>query len=70
VHQRGDESQVPRDRGLKGEQREQALVDLDVASVDPVVVGDDDRGVVDVLVAERRKRSVELSGDQIEPSSV
>ena len=60
----------PRDRRLKGEQREQALVDLDVATVDPGVFGDDDRGVVDVLVAERRKRSVELSGDQIEPSSV
>jgi hypothetical protein len=42
VQHRGDDPQVAGDRRLTGEQREDSLMDLQVAPVDPVVVGDDD----------------------------
>ena len=51
VQQRGDESQVARDRGLERQQRQDALVDFEVATVDAVVVVDDDPRQFDVLVA-------------------
>ena len=60
VQQRGDEPQVAGHRSLAGEQRQQALVDLEVAPVDAVVVGDHDRGQLDVLMGERLERAVEL----------
>ena len=50
------------------EQREDALVDLEVAAVDAVVVGDDHRGELDVLVLERLERAVELLDDEVEPA--
>ena len=68
VQQRGDEPQVAGHRRLAGEQRQDALVDLEVAAVDAVVVGDDDRGELDVLVLERLERAVELLDDQVEPA--
>ena len=49
VQQRRDDPQVTRDRRLAREQRQRALVYLQVAPVDPVVVGDDHRGQLDVL---------------------
>jgi len=50
LEQGGHEAQVGGDRGLAGEQREDALVNLEVAAVHPVVVGDHERGQLDVLV--------------------
>ncbi len=66
VQQRGDDAQIAGDRSLAGEQRENALVDLEVAAVDPVVVGDDHPGELDVLVADRLQRAVKLADDQVE----
>ena len=48
------------------EQREDALVDLEVAAVDAVVVGDHHLGELDVLVLERLEHAVELLDDQVE----
>ena len=50
------------------EQREDALVDLEVAAVDAVVVGDHHRGELDVLVLERLEHAVELLDDHVEPA--
>ena len=41
-------------------------MDLQVAAVDAVVVGDDHPGELDVLVADRLERAVELRDDQVE----
>ena len=60
VQQRGDEPQVAGDRRLAREHRQDPLVDLEVAAVDAVVVGDDDLGQLDVLVLERLGDAVEL----------
>ena len=61
VQQRGDEPQVAGHRRLQRQQRQDPLVDLQVAAVDAVVVGDDDRRELDVLVLERLERAVELA---------
>ena len=66
MQQRGDEPQIARDGRLQGEQREDALVDLQVAPVDAVVVGDHHLGELDVLVAERLEHAVELLDDQVQ----
>ena len=66
MQQRGDDPQVAGHRRLEREQREDPLVDLQVAAVDPVVVGDDDRRELDVLVLERLERPVERDHDQVE----
>ena len=68
VQQRRDEPQVTRDRRLEREQRQDPLVDLEVAAVDAVVVGDHERRELDVLVLERLERAVELLDDQVEPA--
>ena len=65
VQQGGDQPQVARDRRLQRQQREDALVDLQVAPVDAVVVGDDHLGELDVLVLERLEHAVELLDDQV-----
>ena len=52
--------QVAGDRRLAGEQRQHALVYLQIAPVDPVVVGDDPPGQLDVLMADRLERPIEL----------
>ena len=66
VQQRRDEPQVAGDRRLQREQRQDALVDLEVAAVEAVVVGDDHRRQLDVLVLERLEHAVELVDDQVE----
>ena len=66
VQQRRDEPQVAGDRRLQGEQREDPLVDLQVAPVDAVVVGDHHLRELDVLVLERLEHAVELLDDQVE----
>ncbi len=66
MQERGDDPQVARHRRLEREQREDALVDLQVAAVDPVVVLDDDRRELDVAVLERLERAVQRRHDQVE----
>ncbi len=66
VQQRRDEAQVARDRRLQREQREDALVHLQVASVDAVVVGDHHLRELHVLVVQRLEHAVELLDDQVE----
>jgi hypothetical protein len=66
VQQRGDDAQVGRYRRLTREQRKDPLVDLEVAAVDAVVVGRDHAGELDVLVADRLERPIELRDDQVE----
>ena len=41
---------------------------LQVAAVDPVIVGDDHPGELDVLVGDRLERTVELLDDEVEPA--
>ena len=41
-------------------------MDLQVAAVDAVVVGDDDLGQLDVLVLDRLQRPLERGADQVE----
>ncbi len=66
MQQRRHEPQVARHGRLEGEEREDALVHLEVPPVDAVVVGDDHLGELDVLVAERLEDAVELLDDQIQ----
>ena len=66
VQQRGDRPQVRRHRRLQREQRQDPLVHLEIAPVDPVVVVDDDRGQLDVLVLERLQRAVQGRDDEVE----
>ena len=66
VQQRGDDAQVARDRRLPCEQRQHALVYLQIAPVDPLVVGDDHPGQLDVVVADRLERPVELLDHHLE----
>ena len=50
------------------QQGQDALVHLEVAAVDAVVVGDDQAGQLDVLVLERLDRAVERRDDHVEPA--
>ena len=68
MQERRDEPQVAGDGRLQGEQREDRLVDLHVAAVDAVVVGDHHLGELDVLVRERLERAVELLDDEVQPA--
>ncbi len=68
VQQRRHQPQVAGDRRLQRQQREDALVDLQVAAVDAVVVGDHHLRELDVLVLQRLEHAVELLDDQIEPA--
>ena len=63
MEQRGDQAEIRRDGRLHGEHREQALVHLEVAPVQDVVVGDDDAGQLHVLVLDRLDRAVECLDD-------
>ena len=67
VQQRRDDPQVASDRRLPGEQRQHALVYLQVARIDPIIVGDDHPGQLDVLVADRLERPVELLNHHLKP---
>ena len=60
VQQRRDDPQISRDRRLAREQPHRTLVYLKVAPVDPVVVGDDRCGQLDILEADRLERAVQL----------
>ncbi len=60
MQQGGHEAQVSRHRRLQREQREDALVYLQVAPVDAIVIGDHHLGQLDVLVVERLEHAVEL----------
>ena len=66
VQQRGQDPQVAGHRRLACEQRQHALVHLEVASVDPVVVGHDHPGQLHVLIADRLQRAVERLGDEVQ----
>ena len=66
VEQRRDQPEVTRHRRLQREQRQDALVHLEVAAVDAVVVGDHHAGQLDVLVADRLERAVERLRHQVE----
>ena len=66
VQQRGDEPQVARHGRLARQQGEDALVDLEVAAVEAVVVEDHHRGELDVLVLERLEHAVELLDDHVD----
>ena len=66
VEDRGDDPQVGCNRRLQSEQCEHALVHLEVAAVEPVVVGDDQSGELDVLVLNGLERAVERRDDDVE----
>ncbi len=66
VQEGRDQPQVGRHRRLRREQRDQRLVHLEVATVDAVVVGDDDLGQLDVLVLDRLQGAGERRADQVE----
>src|SRR5215217_6750827 len=66
VQQRGDRPQVAGHRRLQREEREDPLMHLEEAAVDPVVVVDDDRRQLDVLVLERLQRAVQRGDHEIE----
>src|SRR5829696_2938243 len=68
VQQRRDDPQVGGDRRLQRQQRQDPLVHLQVAPVDPVVVGDHDRGELDVAVMERIERAIQRHHDEVERS--
>ena len=65
MEQRRHDPQIAGHRGLAGQQRKHALVYLEIAPVDPIVVAHDHSGQLDVLVGDRLKRSVELRDDQV-----
>ena len=60
MQQRRDDPQVTRDRRLACEQRQDALVHLPIAPVDPLILGDDHLGQLDVVLADRFERAVQL----------
>ena len=66
VQQGRDQPQVASDRRLEREQRQDPLVDFQVAAVDAVVVGDHHLRQLDVPVLERLEHPVELLDDQVE----
>src|SRR5262249_50258094 len=66
VEQGGDQPQVGRDRGLRREQRQDRLMDLEVAAVDAIVVGDHELRELDVLVLDGLARAVERVADEVE----
>jgi hypothetical protein len=66
VQERGHDAQVAGHRCLRRHQGQDALVHLEVAAVDPVVVVDDEAGQLDVLVVERLDRAVERGDDHVE----
>jgi hypothetical protein len=66
VQQRRHDPQVRSDRCLAREHRQDPLMDLEVAAVDPVVVGYHHRGELDVLVGDGFLRPVQLRDHEIE----
>ena len=68
MQQRRDQAQVAGHGRLQRQQREDALVDLQVAPVDAVVVGDHHFRQLDVLVLQRFHRAVELLDHDVQAS--
>src|SRR5215211_552868 len=66
VQERRHGAQVGGDRRLGRQQGKDALVDLEVAAVDAVVVGDHELGKLDVLGVERFQGTAESGDDQVE----
>ena len=66
VGERLQQAQVARDRELRGDRLEHALLDADAARVELVVAGDDGLGQVDVTGDERLDRVARLLGDHEE----
>ena len=60
--------QIARDRGLGSQQGEDSLVDLQVAPVDAVVVGNHHLGELHVLVSQRLQGTVELLQHHVKAS--
>ena len=60
------DAQVARDGGLQRQQREDRLVDLEVAPVDAVVVDDHHPGELDVLMRDGLDRPVQRRHDDVE----
>ena len=67
VEQGRDQAQVGGDRRLRREQREDRLVDLQVAAIDDVVVGDHQLGQLDVLVPHRLHGPIERPDHEVQP---
>src|SRR4051812_9118980 len=59
-------TQIARHWRLQCEQREDALVDLEIATVDSIIVLDDERRELDVLVMQRLDRAVERRRHEVE----
>ena len=68
VQQRRDHAQVAGHRSLEGEQRQDSLVNLEVAAVDAVVVRDDHARELDVLVLDGLERSIERRCHELQAS--
>ncbi len=68
VEHGGDEPEVGRDGSLQREQRQNALVHLQVEAVDHVVVGDHHLGELDVLMLDRLAHAVDRARDHVEPA--
>ena len=66
VQEGGDQAQVGGHGRLGREQRQDRLVDLQVAAVDHVVVGDHQLGQLDVLVLDRLDGALERRDHQVE----
>src|ERR671914_923663 len=66
VEHGGHEPQVARHRRLQRQQRQHALVHLEVAAVDPVVVGDHHARQLDVLVLDCLQGPVQRGDDHVE----
>ena len=68
VQQRRDHAQVGRDGRLQGQQGQDPLLDLQIAPVDAVVVVDDDRRQLDVLVLQSLERPIHRLDDEVDPA--
>ena len=66
VQQGRHQAQVAGHRRLERQQRQDALVHLQVAAVDAVVVGDDHRGQLDVAVGDRLQGPVQGLADEVQ----
>ncbi len=66
MQQRRDDPEVARDGRLQGEQGQDALVDLQVAAVDAIVVGDHNGRELDVAMVQRLERAVERRDDEVQ----
>ena len=66
VQQRRCQTQVVQEQRLAPEQRQHALVNLDVAPVDAAVVGRNHPRQLHVLVVDRLKRAIELRDDEVQ----